>query len=350
MRPVSIYCPDQNIFTPCQTNLVQHRYCIHQEEGSIGSVNSPPPGPRILLSGASGMLGTALRDAFVSRNTPVIRLVRGAPAEPNQLQWNPAAEGQIAHAEGLEDLTAAIHLSGANLDARRWTSEYKREIGESRIGSTRALATTLAKLSHPPKMLLVASAVGIYGNRGDELLDETSPPGKGFVADLCREWESAAKPAVDAGIRVVHLRFGVVLSPGGGALARLVPLFRMGLGGRLGSGRQYMSWISLPDALAAIFFILDSPGLSGAVNFTAPNPVTNAQFTSALATQLRRPAFLAVPRFALRLALGEMVDETLLSSARAYPAKLAASGFQFSHASLVHALPAVLDPKVDLGL
>jgi len=350
MLPVTNYCPDQNIFTPCQTNLARRGYCIHQEESNISSVNPPPPGPRILLSGASGMLGTALREALATRNTPFINLVRGTPAEPNQLQWNPAGAQAIAHSEGLEDLTAAIHLSGANLAARRWTPEYKRAIGESRIGSTRALSTALARLSHPPKMLLVASAVGIYGNRGDELLDETSPLGKGFIADLCREWEAAAKPAVDAGIRVVHLRFGVVLAAGQGALARLVPLFRMGLGGQLGSGRQYMSWISLPDALAAIFFVLESPSLAGPVNFTAPNPVTNAQFTSALATQLHRPAFLSVPGFALRLALGEMARETLLWGARAYPAKLAASGFQFSHASLVHALPAILDPRVDLGL
>ncbi len=296
------------------------------------------------------MLGTALRDAFVSRNTLIINLVRSAPVESNQLQWNPASVQAIAHSEGLEDLTAAIHLSGANLAAHRWTPEYKKEIGESRIGSTRALATSLARLSHPPKMLLVASAVGIYGNRGNELLDETSPLGAGFIADVCQEWEAAAKPAADAGIRVVHLRFGVVLAAGQGVLGRLVPLFRMGLGGRLGNGRQYMSWISLPDALAAVFFVLESPSLTGPVNFTAPNPVTNAQFTTALATQLHRPAFLSVPGFALRLALGDMAGETLLSGARAYPAKLAAAGFQFSHASLVHALPAVLDPRVDLGL
>ncbi len=296
------------------------------------------------------MLGTALREALSSRNTPFINLIRSTPVETNQLQWDPAATHAIEHSEGLENLTAAIHLSGANLAARRWTDEYKREIAKSRIGSTRALSSALAGLSHPPKMLLVASAVGIYGNRGDELLDETSHTGTGFMADLCREWEAAAKPAVDAGIRVVHLRFGVVLAAGQGVLGRLVPMFRMGLGGRLGSGHQYMSWISLPDALAAVFFVLDSPTLAGPMNFTAPNPVSNAQFTSALATQLHRPAFLTVPGFALRLALGEMADAALLSGARAYPAKLASSGFHFSHASLVHALPAVLDPRVDLGL
>jgi uncharacterized protein (TIGR01777 family) len=196
-------------------------------------------------------------------------------------------------------------------------------------------------------MFLIASAIGIYGNRGDELLDETSRLGSGFLADICQQWEAAAQPAVEAGIRVLHLRFGVILSPvlatgPSGALSRLLPIFRLGLGGRLGSGTQFISWISLPDALAAIFFLLESPSLAGPVNFTAPNPVTNAQFTRILAAHLHRPAVLPVPAFALRLALGEMADETLLSSTRAYPAKLAAAGFQFSHASLVHALLAVL--------
>jgi hypothetical protein len=194
-------------------------------------------------------------------------------------------------------------------------------------------------------MLLVASAVGIYGNRGDELLDETSRLGSGFLADLCQQWEAAAQPAVDAGIRVLHLRFGVVLGPGPGALAKLLPIFRFGLGGRLGSGGQFMSWISLPDALAAILFLLDSPSAEGPFNFTAPNPITNAQFTRILADQLHRPAALTVPAFALRLAFGEMANEILLSSARAYPAKLAAAGFQFAHPGLVHALPAILGPK-----
>jgi uncharacterized protein (TIGR01777 family) len=266
---------------------------------------------------------------------------------PNQLQWDPASTPAIHHSEGLEDLTAAIHLSGANLAAHRWTPEFKHEIANSRVASTRALATSLAGLHHPPKSLLIASAIGIYGNRGEELLDETSRPGSGFLANICQQWEAAAQPAVDAGIRVLHLRFGVILSPvlatgPSGALSRLLPIFRLGFGGRLGRGTQFISWISLPDALAAIFFLLESPSLAGPVNFTAPNPVTNAQFTRILAAHLHRPAVLPVPAFALRLALGEMADETLLSSTRAYPAKLAAAGFQFSHASLVHALLAVL--------
>ncbi len=293
------------------------------------------------------MLGTALHHALAERDFSVLQLIRRAPALPNQLQWDPASTPAISHSEGLEDLTAAIHLSGADLAAHRWTPEYKHEITNSRVGSTRALATILAGLRHPPQMFLIASAIGIYGNRGDELLDETSRLGSGFLADICQQWEAAAQPAVEAGIRVLHLRFGVILSPvlatgPSGALSRLLPIFRLGLGGRLGSGSQFISWISLPDALAAIFFLLESPSLAGPVNFTAPNPVTNAQFTRILAAHLHRPAVLPVPAFALRLALGEMADETLLSSTRAYPAKLAAAGFQFSHASLVHALLAVL--------
>lgn len=342
MLPVTNYCPDQKKFTPCQTKLPLRRYCIHQEESGISSVNTPPPAAGFLLSGASGLLGTALRNSLTARNSFVLQLVRDTPTAPNQLQWDPFAAA-IPHSESLEDFQAAIHLSGANLGAHRWTPEYKRKIAESRIDSTRTLATALAGLRHPPKVLLTASAVGIYGNRGDELLDETSPPGSGHLADLCKRWEAATQPAVDAGIRVLHLRFGMVLGPGSGsALARLLPAFRLGLGALLGNGRQYMSWISLPDVLAAILFLLESPYLAGPVNLTAPNPVTNDQFTHTLAAQLHRPAFFSVPAFALRLAFGEMADETLLSSTRAYPAKLAAAGFQFTYPSLIHALQAIL--------
>lgn len=213
---------------------------------------------------------------------------------------------------------------------------------ESRVESTRALSATLARLRRPPQVLLVASAVGIYGNRGDELLDETSQAGTGFLADLCRRWEEASRPAARAGIRVIHLRFGVVLAPGGGALGKMLPWFRLGLGGGLGDGRQYMSWIALSDVVAALLFLLDHPSASGAYNITAPNPVPNAQFTRMLAAQLHRPALFSVPAFALRLGLGEMANEGLLASTRAYPARLMAAGFQFAYPNLVHALPAVL--------
>ena len=197
------------------------------------------------------MLGSAVRQALADRGAGVLQLVRRDPVEAGQVRWIPGASTPVSDPEPLEGLAAAIHLSGASVAAHRWTSAWKREMWLSRVESTRALASTLAALRQPPKTLMVASATGIYGNRGDELLDESSAPGSGFLADLCREWEAAARPAVEAGIRVVHLRFGVVLGPGAGALAKMLPLFRLGLGGRLGSGRQWMSWISVDDVVAA---------------------------------------------------------------------------------------------------
>jgi hypothetical protein len=258
------------------------------------------------------------------------------------LQWNPAISPPIADPAPLEGLAAAIHLSGASVAAHRWTPAWKREMWASRVESTRALATTLAALRQPPKTLLVASAIGFYGNRGDELLDERSGHGSGFLAELCREWETAARPAADAGIRVVHLRFGVVLGPGPGALAKMLPIFRLGLGGRLGSGQQWMSWISLPDAVEAILFAMDTPTFAGPVNLTAPHPVTNADFTRALGKAVHRPAILPAPAFALRFALGEMANEALLSSAKAVPAKLIEAAFQFTHPDVASALAAAL--------
>ena len=302
---------------------------------------------RLLLSGASGMLGAPLREGLTARGTYILQLLRRPSEAPNQFQWNPRSTPELPNPEVFENLSAAIHLSGANLADKRWTEAYKQEIVESRVATTRALATSLARLSQPPKVLLVASAVGIYGSRGDELLDETSATGTGFLADVCRQWEAAAEPARAAGIRVIHMRFGVVLDPHQGALARLLPFFRFGLGAKIGKGRQYMSWISLPDAVAAILFLLNTENAEGAYNFAAPNPVTNEQFTRLLAAQLHRPAFLAIPAFAARLAFGEMADQTLLSSARAYPARLAAAGYQFKHPSLVHALPALLSPLIN---
>jgi uncharacterized protein (TIGR01777 family) len=293
------------------------------------------------------MIGSALRRALAARGAPVLRLVRRAPASAGELAWDPGAASPAAQSESLKGVTAAIHLSGANVAAQRWTPSYKREMTTSRVDSTRALAAMLARLPRPPETLLVASATGIYGNRWDELLDESSAPGTGFLADLCRQWEAAAQPAADAGIRVVHLRFGVVLgliTGGQGALARMVPIFRLGLGGPLGSGLQWMSWISLEDAVAAILFALEAPKLAGPVNLTAPHPVTNAEFTRALARRLHRPAILPVPALALRLAFGQMANEALLSSARAFPARLQTAGFQFTHPTVDQALAAALSP------
>ena len=318
-------------------HLGHHEYRIHRREFAIHIINNGQNSTRILLSGASGMLGSALSQQFARRGDRVIQLVRREPRTQNEIQWN-AGGAPIANREGLEELTAAIHLSGANVAAHRWTPDWKRQIRSSRVDSTHALSVTLANLQNPPQALLVASATGIYGDRGDEILDESSTPGQGFLAEVCREWEAAATPAKGAGIRVVHLRLGVVIGPGAGALAKLVPLFRLGLGGRLGSGRQWMSWISLEDAVAAMLFALNDPSFSGPVNLTAPQPVTNAEFTRALAQAVHRPAFLPAPAFALRLALGEMADEALLASARVLPTKLTQAHFPFAHPTIDMAL------------
>ena len=299
-------------------------------------------GGRVAFSGASGMLGRALMRGVSARGAPILQLVRRAPAGPDELQWSPGAEPALADRAPIEGLFAAVHFSGANVAAHRWTAAYRREMTESRVGSTATLARVLAGLQKPPQVLLAASAIGIYGDRGEDYLDERSPAGSGFLAELCRQWEAAAAPAVEAGIRVVHLRFGVVLAPGAGALGKMLPVFRLGLGGRLGSGRQWMSWISLEDAVNAMIFALETPELSGPVNLTASSPVTNAEFTRVLATRLNRPALLPVPAFALRLAFGQMADETMLSSARVFPGRLTAADFLFRHPVLPDALTAAL--------
>jgi uncharacterized protein (TIGR01777 family) len=312
------------------------------EETQINPIKSASNEDRILLSGGSGMLGTAIGHALDLQGLRILQMVRREARSPHEITANPERGMVLADIERLEGLKAAVHLSGANVASHRWTAAYKREIASSRIDTTRALAQTLAELRNPPEVLVVASATGIYGDRGTEVLDEQSSPGKGFLADLCVAWEAAAQTAVDAGIRVVHTRFGVVLARQGGALAKMAPLFRLGLGGRLGSGSQWTSWISLRDVVAGVLFALDNPALSGVVNFTAPNPVTNAEFTRALARALHRPAFLPAPAFALRLALGQMADETLLASARVLPNRLIAAGFQFQDPAVDAALAAAL--------
>ncbi len=296
------------------------------------------PGARFLLSGASGLLGTAIRSSLLHSGAEVLQLVRRAPLGPREVQWFPGTADAVPAAPGLEGLAAAIHLSGANVAAHRWTPAYRREMWRSRVESTRELCAMLRTVERPPRVLLVASATGIYGDRGDEVLDESSPPGAGFLADLCREWEEAAAPAREAGIRVVHLRFGVVLSREGGALSKMLPAFRLGLGGRMGSGRQWMSWIALDDAVGATRFLLRDESVAGAVNLCTPEPVTNAEFTRSLAARLRRKAVLHVPEFALRLALGAMADEALLASARVLPKRLLDAGFRFDQSRIDAAL------------
>jgi uncharacterized protein len=298
---------------------------------------------KIVISGASGLIGTALVRTFIANQISVTRLVRKlSPDNSQEICWSPLTSPPPAAPSELEGFDAVIHLSGANVAARRWTSAYKKQIVESRVRTTRALAEMLAGLKYPPQAFLCASAIGIYGNRGDEILTEASPSGSGFLAETCIAWEAATQPAKAASIRVAHLRFGVVLSAEGGALAKMLPLFRLGLGGRLGSGQQWMSWISLPDLVSAISFIIHSSQLTGPVNIVAPIPVTNAEFTRTLAQAVHRPAVFPAPAFALRLALGEIADEGLLASARVIPAQLAQAGYHFQHAQLASALESLL--------
>ena len=299
---------------------------------------------RVLLTGSSGFIGTSLVRSLMQNRISTISLHRrpsGQRTEAAEL-WDPYAGTPVSQPERLEGVTAAVHLSGTNLAGRRWTAAYKAEIATSRVTPTHALAKLLAGLKSKPEVLVCASAIGIYGNRGDEELSEASLPGSGFLPDLCVAWEEAARPAQDAGIRVVHLRFGVVLSPQGGALKQMLPVFRAGLGGRLGSGRQWISWIALPDVIRVIEFVIQAESMCGAVNVVAPNPVTNLEFTRTLAGALRRPAALPVPGFALRLALGEMAEATILQSERVVPARLTAAGFHFEYPKLDAALRAIL--------
>ena len=301
---------------------------------------------RILLTGSSGLIGTSVVRFLRRKRISIVTLQRHSlPGAADTELWDPYAANPVSRPEALTGITGAVHLSGANLAGRRWTSSYKREIFASRITPTHALATLLAGLEPKPAVLVCASAVGIYGGRGDEVLTEDSVPGTGFIPELCLAWEKATQPAAEAGIRVVYLRFGVVLSPESGALARMLPVFRAGLGGQLGTGRQWISWILLSDATLAIDFALQTPSLSGAVNLVAPNPVTNMEFTRALGRTLHRPAVLRVPAFALRLAFGEMAPATILESERVIPARLSAAGFRFEYPELEAGLRAVLAPS-----
>jgi uncharacterized protein (TIGR01777 family) len=295
----------------------------------------------IVVSGASGLIGSALVRRLTIQGHRVTRLVRRA-AGPGEIAWDPA--GGSLDPAALEGADAVVHLSGENVGAR-WTTERKARIRSSRVASTRLLSETLAGLQRPPEVLVSASAVGIYGNRGDEVLTEESPPGdpdRDFLVSVTREWERAAEPARVEGIRVVHPRFGVVMSPAGGALRKMLLPFRLGLGARLGNGRQWMSWISIDDAVQAIHHALVENGLQGPVNVTAPEPLTNRDFTRILARVLSRPALLAVPEAALRLALGDMAGGTILSSIRAVPARLLQAGYRFGHPDLESTLRHVL--------
>ncbi len=292
---------------------------------------------RIGVTGASGLLGTALVPALRGAGHSVVRIGRGPDAD---VRWNPAAGALDAAAcAGIE---AFVHLAGANV-GQRWTTAHRREIRDSRVAGTALIARTAAALAPRPRVLVSASAVGIYGDAGDTVCDESTGAGHDYLSTVCQAWESGADAARAAGIRTVHLRFGVILSRHGGALGKLLPVFRLGAGGRVGDGRQWMSWLSMPDAVGIVRLALESDVLSGPVNATAPEPVTNAGFTAALARAVHRPALFPLPSLALNLMFGEMAQATLLASQRAVPRRLLAAGYTFRHATLESALSAAVN-------
>jgi uncharacterized protein (TIGR01777 family) len=293
----------------------------------------------IAITGSTGLVGREFTAMATPLGSRITRMVRGLPVE-GQLQWDPLSG--VSDVKGLEGVDAVVHLAGENISAKRWTDEFKRRIRDSRVLGTRSLCESIASLRRPPRVLVAASAVGFYGDRPGEHLDESSPPGTGFLAETCREWEDASAPARDAGIRVVLLRFGMVLSAHGGALAKMLLPFRLGLGGRVGSGRQIWSWITVQDAAGAIAHCLATESLRGPVNAVTPEAVSSAEFARAVALRLRRPAFAAVPAWAARAAFGEMADELLLSSACVRPRALLESGFAFRYPTLNGALQHLL--------
>ncbi|MFI0899434.1 TIGR01777 family oxidoreductase [Streptomyces sp. NPDC020983] len=294
---------------------------------------------RIAVTGASGLIGGALRAELARDGHDVVTLVRREPAAPGEVRWDPAA-GRLDPRD-LTGCEAVVHLAGAGVGDRRWTAARKEVLYDSRVRGTRTLADALAAMDAPPAVLVCGSAIGYYGDTGDRAVDETAPAGHGFLAELVRDWEAAAQSAAAAGIRTVLARTGLVVAREGGAWGRLFPLFRAGLGGRLGSGRQFWSFISLHDELAALRYALDTPALSGPVNLTAPEPLTNREVTAAMGRVLHRPTLAAVPAPVLRAALGEFAGD-VLGSQRVRPARLLESGFTFAHPGIDDAIRAAL--------
>jgi len=297
---------------------------------------------KIVVTGAGGLIGRPLVAALLDAGHDVTRLVRRTPQASDEVAWDPAA-GTI-DATGLEGVSVAVHLAGAGIGDRRWTDSYKREILDSRVNGTHLLASALAGLDPKPSVMVSASAIGWYGDRGDEILDETASKGAGFLADVTAAWEAATEPAAAAGIRVVHPRTGIVLSKDGGALQRLLLPFKLGAGGRIGSGDQWWSWITLEDEVAALMHLGLTSEMAGPVNLTAPDPVTNKDFVAALGAALKRPAVLPTPSLALKAILGsELAEALLFQSQRVIPARLEADGFEFRAPNLADALSSALD-------
>jgi uncharacterized protein (TIGR01777 family) len=294
-------------------------------------------GQRIVVTGASGLVGRRVCAELEQAGAKVIRAVRGAVEDPaHELHWDPVKS--TIDAAQLEGIDGVVHLAGENIAGGRWTEAFKRKIRDTRVNGTRLIAEAIAGLSAKPQAFVCASAIGYYGDRGDETMSESSAPGNDFLARVCREWEAACQPARDAGVRVLNLRIGVVLSPEGGALKKMLRPFRLGVGGKIGSGRQFMSWVAIDDVVGAIVYLLAKPHAAGAVNVVAPHPVTNAEFTKTLGRVLSRPTFAPMPALAARLAFGEMADALLLSSTRVTPQALTAAGYQFRQPELEPAL------------
>lgn len=291
---------------------------------------------KVIVTGASGLVGTPLCENLAAAGWHVVRAVRREAKAPDEVMWNPQT-GDIDKA-GFEGAAAVVHLAGENIAESRWSDSFKQKILHSRTKGTLLIAETLASLERKPEAFVCASAIGYYGDRGDDVMTEASAPGDDFLADVCVQWEASCQPARDAGIRTANTRIGVVLSPKGGALAQMLLPFKLGAGGTIGSGRQYMSWIALDDLARGLQTVVETPELSGPVNLVAPQPVTNREYTKTLGAVLNRPTFLPVPVFALRLRFGEMVDALLLASTRVAPTALERAGFEFRYGQLEPAL------------
>ncbi|MFD7033997.1 TIGR01777 family oxidoreductase [Streptomyces sp. NPDC059917] len=294
---------------------------------------------RIVVTGSAGLIGTALVRSLRKDGHDIVRLVRRAPTAPDEAEWDPG-RGHVAP-EALTGSDAVVHLAGAGVGDHRWSERYKREIRDSRVLGTAAIATAVASMERPPSVLVCGSAIGYYGDTGRRAVDETAPPGTGFLPSVCVEWEAAAAPAAAAGVRTAFARTGLVVAAEGGAWGKLFPVFRAGIGGRLGDGRQYWSYISLHDEIAALRHLIVTPELSGPVNLTAPEPLTNREITAAMGRVLRRPTVCAVPAATMRLALGEFAED-VLGSQRVRPARLLESGFVFRHPGIDEAIRAAL--------